>query len=153
MTEDWLTALVGAQEREQQHTEPSESAAAGLLAWCLNGPVGSGGAGGDNTFHLKCIRCGTPIQYVPPTADSGGDYLSHLWACPDCKDVLRGIFGTPGSPGRPELPARDTRVRRLRGLSHRVSALRSQQPAPPRMLRVSEPRPGGGAPVMPRPGP
>ena len=102
---------------------------------------------------MNCIRCGQPYQHVPPSADSGGDYLAYLWACGDCKDAFRGILGTPASPGRPPLPAHDQRVRRLRGLSHRLSAARSQQPAPPSMPSPSSGRPSSSGPGMPVVGP
>lgn len=106
-------------------------------------------ADGGASFSLQCVRCGTPFEHRPPGADDGGDYLAHLWACPTCKAALRGLFGTPASPGRPADPPYEARVKRLRGLSHRLSRARSQQPESPTMPRPSGGRPGASSRKMP----
>jgi hypothetical protein len=161
MTADWITAFVAAaaaaEQIEGQANELSEQAARGLLRWCLNGSTGTGDAGtaaGGASFQLQCVRCGSSFQHTPPTWDSGGSYLDYLFACPPCKSALKNVFGTPASPGRPELPAREQRVRRIRGLSHRLSAIRQGvRPDAPSMQRPSSGRPSSSAPSMPKPGP
>ncbi len=156
---DFMDAVVQAEQTEHEVTELSESAARGLLAWCLQ-PLDGGVAGADGTagggagFTVSCVRCGTKYQHQPPSWDSAGSYLDYLFACGPCKRALSGIFGTPASPGRPAEPAHDTRVKRLRGLSHRLSAIRQGvQPDAPVMPRPSAGRPSASRPAMPRPGP
>ncbi len=157
MTESWiqafLDAVIAADQIEGRADELSESAARGLLQWCLNGSDWPGAVGGANVSHLQCVRCGGPVQHVPPTAENGGDYLAYLWACGDCKSALRGILGTQASPGRPADPPHKQYIKRLRGLSHRLSAARSQQPGPPSMPSPSSGRPSAGGPSMPKPAP
>lgn len=152
MTADWITAIVEAaahlDEIEGRHAELSESAARGLLEWCLNG---SNGAGGGAGFSVQCVRCGTPYQHVPPSADSGGDYLSYLFACGDCKDAFRGILGTPASPGRPAMSAVDARIEKYR--NWRRHGIRSHQPQAPVMPRPAAGRPSAAGPGMPVVGP
>jgi hypothetical protein len=66
---------------------------------------------------------------------------------------LASITGRLGSPGRPADPPHEQYVKRLRGLSHRLSAARSQQPVPPSMPRPGAGRPSASGPAVPRPGP
>lgn len=146
---DFLQAVVAAEEIEGRASELSGSAARGLLAWCLDGPSGAGGGAG---FTVSCVRCGTKYQHTPPSWGSAGSYLDYLFACGSCKNALKGIFGTPSSPGRPEKPAYDQRRDRIRGLSHRLSRARHESQAP-EMERPSAGRPSVAGPSMPRPMP
>jgi hypothetical protein len=161
VTEAWiqafLNAVTEAEQRESQATELAERQAADLLQWCLHGsdPDHGGSAGAQGSFRVSCVRCGVPIQHTPPSADDGGDYLSNLWTCGDCRGVLRSLTGQEPSPGRPPEPSPSkARIARYRLLGARMSARRSTQapaPANPQMPASSPPRPS--APRQPQPGP
>jgi hypothetical protein len=154
VTESWITAfldaVIAADQIEGRANELSESSARGLLQWCMNPDRPGVGGGGSASFSPKCVMCGQPA-HVPALAgaESHGDPLDHTWLCHIHRSVMQSILGRPSSPGRPGDPPHDQRVKRLRGLSHRLSAARSQQPASPVMPRPAPGRPGASSPKMP----
>lgn len=124
------------------------------LAWILE-PLSrrtSRPSSGRFTPHCYCGQV-AHIPAMQPGYEGGGDITAHMWLCHQHRAVMQSITGVPGSPGRPPDPPHEAYVKRLRGLSHRLSAVRSQQPVPPSMPRPSAARPSAAGPSMPRPGP
>ena len=121
------------------------------LAWILE-PLGRSTSGKKFTPHC---HCGLPahIPAMQPGYEGGGDVTDHMWLCAQHRKVMQSITGVPGSPGGPPDPPHKASVKRLRGLSRRLSAARSQQPAPPQMPRPSGGRPSASEPSMPVVGP
>lgn len=164
MTESWITAflnaVIEADQIEARHTQLSGAQAQGLPEWCLGGSTGSsaaspGGAASGTSSSVTCVQCDQPavIPMMQPGYENLGDPLDAWWLCSQHRSSMRLILGTPGSPGRPEDPPHEQYVKRLRGPSHRLSAVRSQQPVPPSMPRPSAARPGAAGPAMPVVGP
>ena len=161
MTESWIQAFMNAvsvaEERELRVTQLSESAAQGLLRWCLDGPDRTGASGSGSKLTARCY-CGE-VAHVPALerdvpAENNGDPTSAMWLCPAHRRVMQGIMGTPGSPGRPtEKSPSQQRIDRYRRLSAGMRARRTSQapaPEPPRPWTPAPPKPE--APRMPRPG-
>lgn len=153
MTESWITAfldaVIAADQIEGRANELNESAARGLLQWCMNPDRPGVGGGGSGTFSPKCVMCGQPA-HVPALAgaESHGDPLDHMWLCHVHRSAMQSILGRPSSPGRPERSAHDQRADRYRSL-RRPHRDQGPTPPPPRMPSSSPPKPS--PPRMPRP--
>lgn len=152
----FIAAAAQAESIEARHTQLSEAQAQGLLEWCLHGSTGSsesaGSTGTTSGVKVSCVHCGKPavVPMMQPGYENLGDPLDSWWLCAQHRSAMQAITGSPSSPGRPEDPPHEQYVKRLRGLSHRLSAARSQQPSAPRMPRPGSSRPT--APSMPRHG-